>query len=333
MTVEHLHPLLCHSGGSRLFFQAAEMLARARVPPAIKDAIRLGRLIALRKTDGSVRGILAGDIVRRVVARTISQQLMEALLQHAMSTRAGCECVAHALQGITEMSATATITSIDGTSARDLISRRGMLEGLRRVDETVVPFVFMFCSSPSGYLWEDSDGTTHTDSTPTGGPATVARRRVSLRIWMTFTQSRNQIACGLWWACWRMRCGHGQGLASTRARRRYGTAQGWNRQDARFWKGWRGLRIRLRMCGGPELPAELLGLNILGTPLGKPEFVRDHLERTVQKHQKLLERIPVVPDVQSSWLLLLHCASARANYMTRVVEPARSFCEAHDVGI
>ena len=41
------------------------------------------------------------------------------------------------------------------------------------------------------------------------------------------------------------------------------------------------------------------------------------------------------PDVQLSWLLLLHCASARANYMTRVVEPgsARSFCEAHDVGI
>ena len=66
------------------------------------------------------------------------------------------------------------------------------------------------------------------------------------------------------------------------------------------------------MCGeAPELPVELQGLNILGTPLGNPEFVRAHLERTVQKHQKLLERIPVVPDVQSSWLLLLHCASAR----------------------
>ena len=60
------------------------------------------------------------------------------------------------------MSATAPITSIDGISAYDLISRRGMLEGLRRVDETVVPFVSMFYSSPSGYLCEDSDGTTHT---------------------------------------------------------------------------------------------------------------------------------------------------------------------------
>ena len=109
--------VLYHSRDSQLFFQAAEMLARVQVPLAIKDAIRLGRLTALRKTDGGVRGIVAGDIVRRLVARTISQQLMErveaatAPFQYAMSTRAGCECVAHALQGITEMSATATITS------------------------------------------------------------------------------------------------------------------------------------------------------------------------------------------------------------------------------
>ena len=161
MTMEHLHPLLYHSRDSQLFFLAAEMLARARVPPAIKDAIRLARFTALR-------GIVAGDIVRRLVARTMSQQLMErveaatALFQYAMSTRAGCECVAHGLQGITEMSATATLISIDGTSAYDLVSRRGMLEGLRKVDETVVPFVSMFHSSLSGYLWEDSEGTTHT---------------------------------------------------------------------------------------------------------------------------------------------------------------------------
>ena len=53
MTVEHLHPLLHHSRDSQLFFQAAEMLAQ--VPLAIEDAIRLGRLTALRKTDGGCR--------------------------------------------------------------------------------------------------------------------------------------------------------------------------------------------------------------------------------------------------------------------------------------
>ena len=38
--------------------------------------------------------------------------------------------------------------------------------------------------------------------------------------------------------------------------------------------------------------------------------------------QCLLVRITLLEDVQASWLLLVHCASARVNCMTRVVEPA-----------
>ena len=37
-----------------------------------------------------------------------------------MTTKAGCECIAHVLQGLTELEA--TITSIDGVGAFDLIS-------------------------------------------------------------------------------------------------------------------------------------------------------------------------------------------------------------------
>ena len=67
---------------------------------------RLGRLTALSKPDGGVRGIIAGDVVRRLVAKTTSQQLSPAVEratrphQHAMTTKAGCECIAHALPGI-----------------------------------------------------------------------------------------------------------------------------------------------------------------------------------------------------------------------------------------
>ena len=69
-----------------------------------------------------------------------------------------------------------------------------------------------------------------------------------------------------------------------------------------------------------------------GTPLGHEDFVREHLEHTREKHRVLLRRIPIVPDVQSAWLLLLHCASTRANYMLRVVRPewALDFAQAHD---
>ena len=48
-----------------------------------------------------------------------------------------------------------------------------------------------------------------------------------------------------------------------------------------------------------------------------------------------LERIPAVQDVQSAWLILIHCAAARANYLLRVVRPAlvRRFAENHDAGL
>ena len=38
-----------------------------------------------------------------------------------------------------------------------------------------------------------------------------------------------------------------------------------------------------------------------------------------------------VPDVQAAWLILLHCAQARANYLVRVVRPdaVRSFAQRH----
>ena len=50
--------------------------------------------------------------------------------QYALSTRAGCECIAHALQAITEMNPDATILSVDGIGAFDLVSRGAMLQGL-----------------------------------------------------------------------------------------------------------------------------------------------------------------------------------------------------------
>ena len=76
---------------------------------------------------------------------------------------------------------------------------------------------------------------------------------------------------------------------------------------------------------GPGLPEEHQGIKVLGSPLG-------HLERTSTEHQVLLDRIPLVQDVQSTWLFLLHCACARANYLLRVVRPsaAVNFAETHD---
>ena len=77
--------------------------------------------------------------------------------------------------------------------------------------------------------------------------------------------------------------------------------------------------------------AEEQGARVLGAPVGHPSHVRAQLSEIQHDHQTLLDRIPSLSDLQSSWLLLLHCASARANHFLRVVPPVLAeFAREHD---
>ena len=84
--------------------------------------------------------------------------------------------------------------------------------------------------------------------------------------------------------------------------------------------------------GDMAAPPEERGIRVLGAPLGTDAYVRAHLQDIVDSHQVLLGRIPAVPDLQSAWVLLLYCASTRANYFLRVCLPdsAESFAVQHD---
>ena len=86
---------------------------------------------------------------------------------------------------------------------------------------------------------------------------------------------------------------------------------------------------------GSQLPVHEQGIEVLGTPLGHPAFVSAHLDRISTEHQVFLERIPSVPDLLSAWVLLLHCAAARATYLLRTLPPeaVARFAEAHDEGL
>ena len=69
MTAEHLKvglesPVICGLMG-----EVACQFARARMPAEVVQALRLGRITALQKPDGGVRGIVVGDVFRRLTAR------------------------------------------------------------------------------------------------------------------------------------------------------------------------------------------------------------------------------------------------------------------------
>ena len=115
MTSDHLFPVLESEAASELLTQVASLFAVGQVLHDILEAIRLGRLTALQKPDGGVRGIVVGDIFRRLVARTMAKQISKrveaatAPFQYALKTKAGCECVAHVLQTLTDLDPEATV--------------------------------------------------------------------------------------------------------------------------------------------------------------------------------------------------------------------------------
>ena len=134
VTVEHLRPLLDSVTDQQWLCKLAEQFAQGRITPTVIEAIRMGKMTALRQANGGVRGIVVGDVVRRLVVRTMAQQLAPevesatAPFQYALSTRAGSEC--HVIQGLSELNPDSTLMSIDGISAYDQTSRAAMLDGL-----------------------------------------------------------------------------------------------------------------------------------------------------------------------------------------------------------
>ena len=126
----------------------------------------MDQLTALQKPNGGVRGIVVGDVIRRPVAKTMSQQFTARFenatkpFQSALSTRARCESIAHVVQALTDNNAATTVLSIDGVGAFELISRRAMMEALHRMPngDVILPFVLQFYGRPSTHLWEDEEG-------------------------------------------------------------------------------------------------------------------------------------------------------------------------------
>ena len=160
VTCVHLRPLLSNPRDLHKLYLVAEKVSQGEIPRTVIHIVKLGRMTALRKKDGGVRGIVVGEVIRRATARTVAQQLGPVVevatvpFQYALSTRAGCECESHVLQAICELDEDATVTSIDGISAYDTISRRSMLAGLERVPggSAASRFVRLFYSELSAYL-------------------------------------------------------------------------------------------------------------------------------------------------------------------------------------
>ena len=134
-------------------------------------------MTALQKKDGGVRGIATGSSFRRLVAKTLARQFGKAMeatcspFQFALSTRAGTDCVGHAVRIATDRDPQATVLSIDGIGAYDHVHRSAMLGKLLEVPSLrgLLPFVCAAYLEPSRYKWADAEGVRHDICQAEGG--------------------------------------------------------------------------------------------------------------------------------------------------------------------
>ena len=221
-----------------------------------------------------------------------------------------------------------------------------------------IPFVRLFYGSPSSYLWEDSSGITHTIPQGEGGeqgdplmPLLFSLGQHAALQAIDSDLDDNEFLFAflddVYTVTTADRVGevyrslHQHLWDFSRIRINGGKTQVWNAVDDRpdfcdtLERIARAEDPDARVWRGSELPVVQQGIKVLGTPLGHSAFVAAHLNKKADEQALLLERIPAIPDLQSSWALLLHCAAARSNYLLRVVKPeaTRLYAQRHNDGL
>ena len=166
---EHLRVLLEDEELWNVLVRFLQAFARAKVPEEVAAGLRLGRMTALRKDNGKVRGIVAGSVLRRLASKAVVMQYGKALMaatapyQFALQTRAGTEALAHLLRYLTDADEDTVVVSLDGIGAFDHVQRAAFFAKVASVPslEPLLPLVRMLYGSQSCFLWTDDAGVTH----------------------------------------------------------------------------------------------------------------------------------------------------------------------------
>ena len=309
------------------------------------------------------RGIVVGDVSRRLIARTMTQQFSKFAegathpFQYALSTRGGTECVTHIVQASTSENPETIILSVDGIGAYDLISRNAIFQGVRDMVDgnKMIPFIRQFYGS-STFLWDDDFGEVHHVHQGEGGEQgdplmpmlfSLGQHRGLVAVQSKLLEDEKLFALldDVYVICRLTRVQEVFQLLETELRCRasisihLGKTKLWNAGGIEP-TGAAGLSAVARIHnpqavvwrGDQGLPTAQQGLKVLGAPVGHPDYIQSFLTQKGLEHDHLLEMIPQVQDVQAAWLLLLYCASTRANFFLRTVAPefTLEFAERHD---
>ena len=355
---EHWKVLLDSESATDYLYLVAAQFARADLPTVVADTLTSGKMVALQKEDGGVRGLVAGETLRRLVARTLAQQYGKELeaacfpFQFALSTRAGTECVSHLVRALTDLGKEATVVSVDGIGAYDLMRRKAMLGKLHSKPKlnALLPFVMMSYGQPSKYVWTDDEGNQQVIRQGEGGeqgdplmPALFCLGQhdalQAVRDQLQPDELLFAYLNDIYVICKPERARDVFDLVESTLKAHTGISC--NMGKTRVWNraGVEPPRVRELgedvWVGGADREADKRGVKVLGTPVGTQEYANATGDKLLAKERALWDLLPQLPDLQSAWLLLLQCAGPRFNYRARAVPPTENtaYATGHDKGM
>ena len=304
----------------------------------VSQSFMLATMTAISKRDGGVRGIATGTVFRRLVAKTFARQFGAevekacAPFQFALSTRAGMDCVGHAIRAMTDQNPQATVLSIDGIGVYDHVLRSVMMVG----GSPTAPGVGSFCPvhprTPTRCAWEDEHGTRREVVQHEGGEQgdPLMPLLTSLAVHNSLCEVKRFLLPGEFLFAFlddvhavstpeRTRAVHDllgeKLLEGAGIRLRIGKTQVWN-QAAECPPE---MGDFLPEVWSPE------GMKILGTPVGTEAFENAACGERIEEEEKLWSAIHWIPDLQCDWQVLVQCVGPRCHHMLRTMPPTTLF--------
>ena len=327
---------------------AAEDFPRGETP-ASRSFLR-ATMTALSKKDGGIRSIPTGSSFRRLVGKTLARQFgpvveqVCAPFQFALSTRAGTDCVGHAIRVMTDLDPRATVLSVDGVGAYDHVLRSSMLGKLMEVPQLrpLIPFVRSTHAHPTNYEWEDQHGTRHQVWQHEGGEQgdPLMPLLFCLAVHNALTDIQEQLRPGEYVFAFLddiyvVSLPERTRTVFNLAAEKLGAGAGieLHAGKTRVWNKAGECPPNVVELGDEVWNAA--GIKILGTPVGTQEFAQAACAAKLEEEDKLWEATKWIPDLQCAWQVLVQCAGPRCHHLLRTLPPSHAvaYAQGHDEGM
>ena len=178
--------LLCRAQGNEsdklceAIAAVARRLASSPLPPGSLAHLIACRLVALRKGDNGIRPIGVGEVLRRLMCKSIlavtKQDLQDACgaVQTASGVSGGCEAAAHSLQSLWDKPETEVIFLVDARNAFNSMGRARALRSARIHCPTLATAFQNFYGSEGLLLLGDGKSLRSREGTTQGCPLGMA---------------------------------------------------------------------------------------------------------------------------------------------------------------